>query len=207
MKKTIKTPMILLAITIISLGLMAFSPFGGDSDNDGINDYDAALAEALGISVEELQTAKETAHEAAIAQAVEDGTITQEQADAMADGGDKGRGGKGGRHVPGSNYNALLAEALGITTEEIETAQQSVRETLVSERPDNSGTREARSSIQTYLEDAVEQANLNELYQQAYQDAVEAALADEAITEDQAALLLENLPSFGHGFGGHGGRP
>jgi len=49
-----------------------------------MDDHQAYLAEALGISVEELQAAQEKAHAAMIAQAVEDGVITQEQADLMA---------------------------------------------------------------------------------------------------------------------------
>ncbi|MBW7885342.1 MAG: hypothetical protein H3C34_22465 [Caldilineaceae bacterium] len=46
-------------------------------------DMQSLLAEALGISVEELQAAHETAQSAMIAQAVADGKITQEQADLM----------------------------------------------------------------------------------------------------------------------------
>jgi hypothetical protein len=87
-------------------------------DLQGYLDRDAMLAQALGISVEELDAARaegktlrdliadseldaetlreklQEAHEAAIAQAVEDGVITQEQADDMADG--MGRGHKFG---------------------------------------------------------------------------------------------------------------
>lgn len=51
-----------------------------------MGDHQAYLAEALGITVEELQAAQEKAHAAMIAQAVEDGVITQEQADLMAAG-------------------------------------------------------------------------------------------------------------------------
>jgi len=46
-------------------------------------DYDAYLAEALGISVEALQAARLEAFTANIAQAVADGTITQERADLI----------------------------------------------------------------------------------------------------------------------------
>jgi polyhydroxyalkanoate synthesis regulator phasin len=49
----------------------------------GINPY---LADALGISVAELEQAQEQANEALINQAIEDGTITQEQADLMQAG-------------------------------------------------------------------------------------------------------------------------
>lgn len=46
-------------------------------------EYQNYLAEALGITVEELQAAQLKAQDAMLAQAVEDGTLTQEQADLM----------------------------------------------------------------------------------------------------------------------------
>ncbi|MFO7635193.1 MAG: hypothetical protein R6W76_21795 [Caldilinea sp.] len=45
--------------------------------------YHTFLAEALDITVEELQAAQQKAQQAMVDQAVEDGTITQEQADLM----------------------------------------------------------------------------------------------------------------------------
>ena len=53
---------------------------------DMMEEHQTYLAEALDITVEELQAAQEEAHAAMIAQAVEDGEITQEQADLMAAG-------------------------------------------------------------------------------------------------------------------------
>ena len=59
----------------------------------GASDMQALLAEALGISVEELEAAQQAAFEAAIAAAVDEGRITQEQADQMLEGdGFPGRG-------------------------------------------------------------------------------------------------------------------
>lgn len=49
-------------------------------------DYQIFLADALGITVEELQAAQQKAQEAMVAKAVEEGVITQEQADLMAAG-------------------------------------------------------------------------------------------------------------------------
>ena len=46
-------------------------------------DHEALLADALGISVEDLQAARDEAKDAALAQALEDGKITQEQVDQM----------------------------------------------------------------------------------------------------------------------------
>ncbi len=69
-------------------GMHADMPmFGGFGERGAMMEqHQAYLAEALEITVEELQTAQEAAHAAMIAQAVEDGVITQEQADLMAAG-------------------------------------------------------------------------------------------------------------------------
>ncbi|HID53892.1 MAG TPA: hypothetical protein EYP41_17875, partial [Anaerolineae bacterium] len=48
--------------------------------------YDQALADALGISVEDLLAARETAKATLIQQAVDEGKLTQEQADAILSG-------------------------------------------------------------------------------------------------------------------------
>ena len=56
---------------------------GGRGFMGGDVDHSQRLADALGITVDELEAAQESAHEAAIAQAIEDGGITQEQADEM----------------------------------------------------------------------------------------------------------------------------
>lgn len=56
----------------------------GDFNFGGLRgDYQQHLAEALGITVEELQAAQLKAQDAMIDQAVTDGVITQEQADLM----------------------------------------------------------------------------------------------------------------------------
>jgi len=55
---------------------------GGIGDLRG--QHNEFLAEALGITVEELQAAQQKAHEAMIAKAIDEGYVTQEQADLMA---------------------------------------------------------------------------------------------------------------------------
>ncbi|MEW5986525.1 MAG: hypothetical protein AB1791_07835 [Chloroflexota bacterium] len=123
--------------------------YGGPLGQD-----DSYLADALGITVEELQAAKDEALAAGLAQAVEAGLITQEQADAMI-AGDAwfGRGGFGHHGFGGFgltiDHQALLADALGITVEELDAARQ-----------------------------------------EAHVAAVEAALADGTITQEQADLML-----------------
>jgi len=88
---------------------------------------DELLAEALGITVEELQQAREAANKAAIQQAVDEGYITQAQADQLLAQDGRPRGGRGFiPFVPEGTIDmeALLADALGITTDELADAQE-----------------------------------------------------------------------------------
>ncbi|NJN81498.1 MAG: hypothetical protein HC802_03930 [Caldilineaceae bacterium] len=96
-------------------------------------DPEQALADVLGITVEELETAKDAARDAAIAAAVEAGTITQDQADELADQDGLGFGGRGfGRLDIDSDHQALMAEALGISEEELEAAHEQAGEVAIS---------------------------------------------------------------------------
>ena len=94
------------------------------------------LATALGISVDELTTAYQTATDKALEQAVAADLITQTQADAI-----KARGEfRFGLHLAGFlggsdiDYQALLADALGISTEELTAAYSTAQATAVDGR-------------------------------------------------------------------------
>jgi len=107
-------------------GLPGLGGHGGlDLDNDTL------LADALGITVEELQAAQNAARTARIEQAVADGLLTQEQADALLNGevGPRGAFGFGGhgRDLDGADGGTYLADALGITVEELQAAQEAAR--------------------------------------------------------------------------------
>ena len=62
---------------------------------DGENAF--TLAQGLGIDIAELQAAMDAVHEAAFQQAIDDGLVSQEQADWMLShrGGQSGQGGQG----------------------------------------------------------------------------------------------------------------
>ncbi len=91
------------------------------------------LAGALGIQRTALDTAMTTASKAAATQAVQDGTMTQAQADALSgriQSGDLGAlgGGRGGFEGMRQTQQALIegaAKALGITADELRTQLQS----------------------------------------------------------------------------------
>lgn len=150
--------------------------FGGDLD------YDTFLADALGISVEELEAARESANEAALAEAIASGYLSEEQADmiqardALKDYIDK---------------EALLAEALGISIDELQAA------------------REEDKGLSTLMEElGLEAADVRENLQAAYQVAIQEAVDAGVITQEQADQIqdcAECLMLFrgGRDFGGH----
>lgn len=88
------------------------------------------LADALSITVEELEAAKEEALGAALEQAVADGLLTQAQAnDILANGG-----GWGWRHLGRAlDIESYLADALGISVEELEAAKSAAYEAAVND--------------------------------------------------------------------------
>lgn len=187
--------------------------WGGHHGNGGSSSNNEALAEALGITVDELTAAKTEARTASINQAVADGLLTQEQADELLANG-------GGRWSRSSNYDAYLAEALGISEEELQAARTEVYTAQLAEMvaagtitQEQADLMLAQKAVENYVDTEALQAAL----QAAYADAVAQALADGVITEDQATQLLENqtfnFHGFGNGFGGgghhghHGGGP
>ena len=213
-------------VTALVLGVMAFAPLTTASANSNWQDeagdpplgnYDEALAEALGISVDELQAAYQTARQAAVQQALADGKITQEQADRMLAADNDRPFGRDGRFGFGQT-GEFLADALGISVEDLQAAQEEAHTAVIDQAlADGTITQEqvdrmaARSALAPYLQEAM---------QTAYQSAVEQALADGVITQDQADQLLENAangvgphdgfggrPFGGHPAGGHGFHP
>lgn len=167
---------------------------------------DQALADALGIDLTELEAAEEVARLGMIDQAVADGLITEAQATQL-----KELGGGFGRGFSGYDKDEYLAEALGITVEELEAAELTALQADVAAAVEaGTITQEeadlmlARKAAQSYLDTDV----LNATVLAAYEDALDAAVAAGDITQAQADALLAELQiqSFNFGFGGHGGR-
>lgn len=147
----------------------------GDRDN-----FQARLAEELGVTVEELDAARAAAFEATLAEAVEAGQLTQQQADHML-----------AMQALRAYIDpqAIMAEALGITVEELEAAQAEGK--TFRDLMDELG-----------LDAATVQANALA----AYEAAVQRAVADGVITQAQADVILASphFGMFGHGGRGHG---
>lgn len=218
MKKGKKTAWMLVGsvlVLVLALSVTAVFAQAGDDDNtpddettipaplwgwpgergfhnglEGISSDDELLADALNITVEELQAAKAEAQAARLAEMVDAGYITQEQADlvlaqqALAQYIDR---------------DALKAEALGITVDELLAA------------------REAGTSMSALLdEQGLTFTDYMTAYQAAYENAVQQAVDDGVLTEEQAAQIesrdfgfheFGGMRGFGGGHGHHGGFP
>lgn len=175
------------------------------------------LADALGISVEDLQAAQQKARDAALDQAVEQGLLTQQQADAI-----KARQGRFPFEILGRlglkadiDWDALLADALGISTDELDAARQTARDAALDQAvQDGRLTQEqadqmkAAQALRDYLAKSDLQAQMRALLEEKVNQAVQ----DGVITQEQADAFLEQQPGFGGmgmmpGFGGHGMAP
>ncbi len=152
----------------LSAGVVSAHGGGGWFGKLG-GDQDALVAEELGITVEKLQAARETARTRAMDQALADGQITQEQYDEYQ------------THEalqPYLDRETLMAAALGISVDNL--GDKSLSEWL-----DELGL--DREAFQTKL-------------QEAHDAAVQQAVSDGVITQEQADALSDTMP-----FGGRGG--
>lgn len=187
---------------------------GADYDLKGSSDRES-LAEALGISLDELNAAYEAAAQEAINQAVAAGLITQSQADSLLERGGvlsfhRGKGWLGESDI---DMEALLADALGISVETLADARQQAFQISIDQAvADGKITEEEADLIRgreaLYSNDAF-RASMQAAFEAAVQKAVEAGV----ITQSQADQILSNQSSSGfldfHGgmrpHRGHGG--
>jgi len=239
------------AVQNTSFGSFSFRGGTGFPGNPGAQQE--ALASALGITLAQLQTAEQQASDNAIQQAVTQGLITQDQANNMILRGYGFRGGfedRGFGANSGIDYNQLLANALNITTQQLQSAQQTALKSVLDQAvangtltQDQANLIEAEQALQNYINpnDMLAQAlgitsdqlqtyrqqgmtlsqilsttgmtaiDVRNAEQAAYQAAVQQAVSDGAITQAQAdQVLASGFRGIGGGFefgpGGFGGR-
>lgn len=126
---------------------------------------DSYLADALGISVEELQTAQTTAYQAGVDQALAEGLITQAQADQLKSSTGVGRSLRGFAFGfvfgpdSGIDQESLLANALGVTVDELSAAREKAQAARIAQAvTDGVITQEeadqmaARQALQAYID-------------------------------------------------------
>ncbi len=134
-------------------------PNGGRGGHGARLDIQSYLLDELGITQEEFDAARETARTAAIDQALADGLITEAQAEALKEGTGGRLHGFGFRGGPEVDHEALLADALGITVEELETAKENARAAAVAQAlADGEITQEQvdRMEVHQALKDAID---------------------------------------------------
>jgi hypothetical protein len=154
-----------------------FQQFGPRGQFGGQIDQEALLAEALGITKEELQAAYDKAHTAGVQQALDKGLITQDEADMML------------ARIQLRSYldrDKLTAKALGITVAELQAAYD-----------------EGKPLAVIAYELGLDPATIRTNVQTAYKDAVQQAVSDGVITQDQADQLQNDR---GFGLAGPRGR-
>jgi hypothetical protein len=176
MTKNKKFSLIVIGALVLTLafGLVAFAPIGtasaavtdegfnhgrrpGGFRPGGFDNNDEALAAALGISLEELQSAHEVVKTAALEQAVADGKLTQEQADQFSEESFFNRR---ARFMPMAEQSeSLLAEALGISVEELQAARQQVQQAAIDQAladgkltEEQAALMEAHQALQNYIQ-------------------------------------------------------
>jgi hypothetical protein len=181
---------------------------GGDFQGVGSDQY---LADALGITAEELDTALGEANTAALAQAVDQGLITQAQADQLTSKGQvlrfNGRGG-GWLSESGIDFNALLAKSLDISLEKLESAYAQAFTARINQAVTDGNLTQEQADLMQGRYALGNSSNFQTAMQTAYETAVQQSLKDGVITQAQADQLLQNVPMMGfggkHGFGGFG---
>ncbi|MBX7233887.1 MAG: DUF4230 domain-containing protein [Caldilineales bacterium] len=196
---------------------------GGLGGRGGTGVSDTYLADALGITAAELQTAQQEANDAAIDQALADGLITQAQADALKQrsgsvwGRELGHFGLLGADT--IDMEALLAKALDISTADLQAARVKAQDAALAAAveagnitQEQADQMKAQQALQNYFQTQGLQDKIRSLYE----DAVNAAVKAGVITQAQADQILSNQsfgfgmrglggPDFGmHGFGGRG---
>ncbi len=202
--------LVLMTATVAALPAAASETAVVQVQRGGSGQGDQYLAQALGVTADELQAAQQTAYQAAVDQALAQGLITQAQADALKER--TGRFGRGfhrffGVDASAIDMNALLADALGITVDELAAARSAAQDlALAAAVEEGRITQEqadqlkARQALRTYLDGQGFDAELQALYERFVQQAVQAGV----ITQEQADALLSEQGSF-HGMRGFGG--
>jgi len=165
---------IAVAVAVLALGVVAIGGAAADEDDGLVGSFLARVAEKLGVSEDELQTAIDEARTETLDEAVAEGTLTEEQAERLQEGKFPFRG-FGGRlwHRHG--------DVMGAAAEVLDMPQADLMEQL---RDGNSLAEVAEAQgmdVETFkaaLLDQV-QAQLNEL------------VADGDLTQEQADEIFQ----------------
>jgi len=197
MKKVLVIAGIASLVAILGVAVLGAVALAQDGDDGPFNlreRFHEIVAEILGVPVSDYDQALVDAQEQVLDEAVTEGFLTEEQAQRMqerfGDGdfpemmGPRGmfpRGGKGGmpfggmRGAPDGNSLDAVAEALGLTTDELKTEL------------------EAGKSIAAVAEEkGVDVATITDAYVEQMSEHLAQAVEDGKMTQDQVDSMLEN---------------
>lgn len=173
----------------IVVGAMAFAqePEGGaDWPFNFRERLHQAVADVLGITVEEYNAAVETAREQVLGEAVTEGLLTQDQADRMRErveeGFGPGMGGmfhggpRGGMFGPGNSFISVAADELGMTVPD-----------LVSELQDG------KTIADVAADKEVDPQVIVDAFVAQHTEWLNQAVADGRITQEQADQMLQQM--------------
>lgn len=150
--------------------------FGGEK-------MDEKIAAKLGVTVEQLRQARIEARDEILQEAIAAGRLTQEQADRMRSGGFRGmggphgpRGGHGQAFYIQLNVHEIAAQTLNLTPEAL-----------------RAELRQGKSLAQVASERGVARDVLKNAIVGAHREAINQALANGRITQEQADRAVQNL--------------
>lgn len=179
--------------------------FKGGMLREGVDTY---LAEALGITTDQLSAACTTAMNEALAQAVADGKLTQAQADQLAE---RGFGRLEGFWLKDAaiDQNALLAKALNISVEQLDAARQKAFAARIDAAVADGKLTQEQADLMKGRQALGNSSDFQSAMQSAFEAAVNQAVQSGLITQAQADQILKNMNPFGmhmQGFGGSRGK-
>ncbi len=212
-KKTIIS--ITLAVLLIGGALLANNWVGRVSADSGTTTdaltftkggpggSDEDLAAALGISVEDLNAAVEKAFASAVDQALEAEYLTASQAETLKAGSASFRSLY--RYLSETEraeleQDAFLAEALGISAEELQAAYDAVRQARIDAMVADGTLTQEEADLQAAYQALRGSTTFEATMKQAMTDAINAEVEAGTLSQAQAELLIANLDEMPMGF-------
>lgn len=169
------------------------------------------LATALGVTSDALTKAQAEAQSAALAKAVADGLITQAQADEISANGSAfpfGGSWNAWLSAKGIEFDSFLADALGISTDDLAAARSKALAAHLSTLVANGSLTQDQADLIEAQQALAGSTKFTSAMQSAFETAVAQAVKDGTITQAQADLLLAKVTQnggFNLGWGGMDG--
>lgn len=225
MKKRIWIPVV-LALALAAMGFAGFVGFEAlktaqaaalpaataptEVLHGGIGENSQYLADALGITLDELTAANKAAYTAAIDQALADGLITQAQADSLKERLDVGNG-IGGRgkgmffSLEGIDFDSLLAKELGISVDDLNAARAKAQGAAIDAAVEAGRITQEQADLMKGQLALSSDSTFITAMKNAFSTAIEQAVKSGVITQAQADALLNRLNTGGSNFMGRSG--